>query len=49
MPSTTAVAVGEAVSGWRAIAAGFGIGRTELERMRSAFDHQDLERALLLA
>lgn len=41
--------VGQAVSGWRATAAGLGIGRAELERMRSAFEHEDSEQALRLA
>jgi len=44
-----AVEVGEAVSGWRATGGGFGIDRAELERMRSAFEHRDLEHALRLA
>lgn len=41
--------VGKAVSPWRTVAARFGIGRAELERMHSAFEHRDLEHALRLA
>jgi serine/threonine-protein kinase HipA len=44
-----AVKVRQAVSQWRTVAAEFGIGRAELERMHSAFEHRDLEHALSMA
>jgi serine/threonine-protein kinase HipA len=34
--------VGAAVSGWREVAPGLGIGREETGRMESAFEHSDL-------
>jgi len=34
------------VARWRAVAAAQGIGRTEIDRMASAFEHGDLEAAL---
>lgn len=43
---STAQEVGQAVSGWREAAAGLGLTRTEIDRMASAFDHEDLEAAL---
>jgi serine/threonine-protein kinase HipA len=38
--------VGTAVARWRAAAAAQGVGRTEIERMASAFEHDDLGAAL---
>ncbi len=38
--------IGQAVSGWREQAAQLGIGGKECERMASAFEHDDLGRAL---
>ena len=38
--------VGAAVARWRTAAAAHGIGRAEIERMASAFEHDDLEAAL---
>jgi hypothetical protein len=38
--------VGQAVASWRETAAGLGVGRRELERMASAFEHRDLQQAL---
>jgi len=38
--------VGKAVSKWRGAAAGHGIGRREIDRMASAFEHADLSDAL---
>jgi serine/threonine-protein kinase HipA len=38
--------VGAAVARWRAVADAQGIGRTEIERLASAFEHEDLEAAL---
>jgi serine/threonine-protein kinase HipA len=40
-----AAAVGAAVSDWRAIAAHCGLTAAQVERMQSAFEHQDLEKA----
>lgn len=37
--------VGAAVSKWRETATGFGLQKKEIERMASAFEHADLERA----
>jgi len=37
--------VGEAVSNWRDVATGLGIGTAEINRMASAFEHDDLVRA----
>ena len=42
----TAAEVGRAVRGWRDAAAGIGISANEIERMSSAFDHDDLEAAI---
>ena len=41
-------AVGKAVSGWREVAARLGASRREADRMESAFEHEDLVRALRL-
>ena len=41
----TAAEVGEAVRGWRDAAARLGIAPNEVERMSSAFDHDDLNAA----
>ena len=38
--------VGKAVSRWRDEAARHGIGRTEIDRMASAFEHEDLKQAV---
>ena len=38
--------VGAAVARWRTVADAQGIGRAEIERMASAFEHDDLEAAL---
>lgn len=38
--------VGRAVSQWRATAAEAGIGKADMERMASAFEHDDLQQAL---
>jgi serine/threonine-protein kinase HipA len=40
--------VGRAVSGWRQEAARFDLAASQIERMASAFDHDDLRAALLL-
>lgn len=40
--------VGRAVSVWRKEAAKMGLTRTEIERMASAFEHEDLQQALAL-
>lgn len=41
-----AAEVGQIVSGWRKTAADLGIGKAEVDRMASAFEHADLEAAL---
>lgn len=41
-----AAEVGAAVAGWRDTAAAAGIGKAEIDRMASAFEHDDLELAL---
>ena len=41
-----ALEVAQAVSGWREAAARLGIVAREIERMASAFEHKDLEKAL---
>src|SRR5215831_4452782 len=38
--------VGKAVSSWRSVAASFGIRPAEIDRMASAFDHEDLRAAI---
>ena len=45
---TVAVEVAKAVSGWRDAAARLGIHSREIERMASAFVHDDMEKALKL-
>jgi len=40
--------VAQAVSGWREEAARLGIAAREIERMASAFAHEDLDKALCL-
>jgi serine/threonine-protein kinase HipA len=40
-----AAAVGAAVAGWRSVAAQCGLTAAQIERMQSAFEHQDLEKA----
>lgn len=39
-------AVGAVVAGWRAAASAFGISKDKFEHMESAFEHDDLTRAL---
>ncbi len=41
-----AAEVGKAVSTWRDEAAGFGLAKGDIDRMASAFDHDDLKAAL---
>lgn len=41
--------VGKAVSIWRRVAAKLGITKNEIERMSSAFEHEDLKAALKIA
>ena len=43
---TVAAEVGQAASSWRAEAKKIGIGRAEIDRMASAFEHEDLKTAL---
>ena len=43
---TIAKEVGHAVSKWRDEAARHGLGKTEIDRMASAFEHDDLKAAL---
>ncbi len=38
--------VGKAVSTWRNEAAHHGVGKNEIDRMTSAFEHEDLKEAL---
>jgi len=45
MAREIAAAVGDAVSKWRAEAARHGLTKPEIDRMASAFEHQDLEMA----
>ena len=45
MPSSLATQVGRAVRGWRDAAARLGIAPNEMERMSSAFEHDDLKAA----
>lgn len=42
---TIAREAGEAVAGWRKEAAGRGLGQSEIDRMASAFEHEDLKLA----
>ena len=44
----TLKATAEAVRGWRGVAEGAGATAAEIRRMSSAFDHEDLEKALAL-
>lgn len=44
-----AAEVGAATARWRAVATRVGITASEIERMRSAFDHEDAERAACMA
>jgi PAS domain-containing protein len=37
---------GNAVASWRKVAAGLGLGKNEIDRMASAFEHDDLKQAL---
>jgi serine/threonine-protein kinase HipA len=41
--------VGESVSGWRVVAAHLGLAGAEVDRMSSAFEHEDLQQALRIA
>jgi serine/threonine-protein kinase HipA len=41
-----AAQVGKAVSKWRVEAARHGIGKNEIDRMASAFEHKNLKEAL---
>jgi serine/threonine-protein kinase HipA len=41
-----AAQVGTAVSTWREEAAKRGIGKSEVDRMGSAFEHEDLKQAI---
>jgi len=41
-----AAQVGQAVATWRKVAAKLGLATTEIDRMASAFDHEDLKAAL---
>jgi serine/threonine-protein kinase HipA len=43
-----AAEVGRAVAGWRQVAARLGIGNAEIERMASAFEHEDADRVRLV-
>ena len=43
---TVAAEVGRSVATWRTVAAGAGIGKPEIGRMESAFEHDDLKKAL---
>lgn len=47
MARAIAVEVGEAVVKWRGEAARLGLTTTEIERMASAFEHEDLQAALM--
>jgi serine/threonine-protein kinase HipA len=44
-----AAEVGRAVSGWRERAAQLGLSKAEIDRMASAFEHEDLKAALALS
>jgi serine/threonine-protein kinase HipA len=41
-----AAEVGHAVATWRGVAAGLGVTASEIDRMASAFDHDDLQAAI---
>ncbi len=43
---TTAAEVGRAVAAWRTVAGSYGISAAECNRMSSAFEHADVEKAL---
>lgn len=43
---TIAMQVGKVVSTWRNVAGKHGIGKTEIDRMASAVEHEDLKKAL---
>ncbi len=45
---TIAAEVGQAVATWRGEASRLGLTTTEIDRMASAFEHEDLQRALTL-
>lgn len=47
-PEARAIAyeVGMAVSSWSVVAAGLGIKSSEIERMSSAFEHEDLKKSI---
>lgn len=44
-----AVEVGTVVSSWRRVAASHGITASEIDRMASAFEHEDLKAAVGIA
>lgn len=44
-----AAQVGKAVGAWRKVAAKLGLTASEIDRMASAFEHDDLKAALALA
>jgi serine/threonine-protein kinase HipA len=41
-----AAQIGKVVSGWRAVAEKTGLTKSEIDRMASAFEHQDLKKSL---
>ena len=41
-----AAEVGQAVAAWRDVAAGQGLSRSEIDRLASAFEHEDLQAAV---
>ena len=43
-----AMGVGRTVSGWRSVAARLGLATSEIDRMATAFEHDDLKAALAL-
>jgi serine/threonine-protein kinase HipA len=47
--NSIAADTGKAVSAWRTEAKKVGISHTEINRMASAFDHEDLRKATTLA
>lgn len=40
--------VAKSVSEWRSVADGFGLGKPEINRMKSAFEYSEMEKALLM-
>jgi serine/threonine-protein kinase HipA len=44
-----AAGIAAIVSGWRKVADKAGLGRVEIDRMASAFEHEDLEKARIKA